>query len=173
METLLKLRFTPNKQDYIRASRALARKTPAFIVLAAVIVLIMIGSAVILIVPSIGNATWTNVAVVSLLVGAFYLVYYFLVIPMQLSRSYKSNAYLQTERVFFFNDDHVTMHVGEKTSELHWENFEKVIDGKELYLIIYKAEERVYPFITKRAFKDEASEISFRQIFKEKSISLK
>jgi hypothetical protein len=170
MEAPLIIRFKPDKQDYVRASRTLASKSPTFVILAAVIGLMMIGAVVVLVVPSVGDASWANIALVALFVGVFYVLYYFLIIPWQLARTFKGNDYLQTERIFRFSDAHITMNVGNRSSDLPWENFEKVIEGPELYLLIYRSDERVYPFIPKRAFEDEAAELAFRQNFVAKSI---
>ena len=173
METPLQFRFKPEKNDYVQASRALANKTPMFIVLASVTLLIMLGSLVVLVVPSIGNPTWNNVAIVSLLVGGFYLVYYFLLIPLQLGGTYKKNESLQKERVLTVSDANVSMKVGDRSSDLTWENFEKVLDCKDLYLMIYKADQRVYPFVPKRAFTEPGAEEAFRKSFTDHDIPIK
>ncbi len=173
MESPLQLQFKPVKNDYVQASRALANKTPMFIVLATVTLIIMIGSVIVLVVPSIGNPIWNNVAIVSLVVGSFYLVYYFLLIPIQLGGTYKKNEYLQKERVLTVSDENVTMKVADRSSELAWENFEKVLNCKDLYILIYKADQRVYPFVPKRAFNDPGSEGAFLKFFTDHDIPIK
>jgi len=140
MESSLQIRFSPEKNDYVSASRALANKTPMFIVLAVVTLIIMIGSVLVLLVPCIGNPAWNSVALVSLVVGAFYLVYYFLLIPLQLNGTFKKNEYLRKERVLTVSDENVNMKVDDRSSDLAWENFEKVLDTKDLYILIYKAD---------------------------------
>jgi hypothetical protein len=173
MESPLIIQFTPEKNDYVRASRALANKTPAFIVLAAITILLMVGALVVLLVPSIGDSTWNNVAIISLVIGAFYLVYYFVVIPMQLGRSFKSNELLQKARVLVFDETGLTMTVADRRSEMAWENFEKLVDGGALYLMVYKAKERLYPFVPKRAFDAPGSEEAFRRYFSDHNIPIK
>jgi hypothetical protein len=173
MESPLQIRFDPKKSDYVAASRALANKTPMFIVLAVVTLVIMVGSVVVLVVPSVGNSAWNSVALVSLVVGAFYLVYYFLLIPLQLGGTYKKNEYLQKARLLTVSDQNVTMKVGDRSSDLAWENFEKVLDTKDLYILIYKADQRVYPFIPKRAFTEDGSEEAFRKAFLDHDIPIK
>lgn len=173
MESPLQFHFKPEKNDYVQASRALANKTPMFIVLASVTLLIMIGAVIVLVVPSIGNPAWNNVAVVSLLVGAFYLIYYFLLIPLQLGGTFKRNEYLRKDRVLTVNDENVTMKVGDRSSELSWENFEKVLDCKDIYIMVYKADQRVYPFIPKRAFTEPGSEDAFLKSFTDHDVPIK
>jgi hypothetical protein len=133
----------------------------------------MIAAAVVLIFPSIGDAVLRNVAVVVLLVGAFYIIYFTVIIPWQLSRAYTSNEYLQQAREFTFSESGVAMAIGDKMSNLIWENFKDVIDGGGFYLLLYEGENRVYPFIPKRAFTTEASEDAFRAVIREKGITIK
>ena len=173
METPLKINFIPEKKDYIRASRVLALKTPVFILLAGVTILAMIASVVMLFVGLPENSTLRSVAGISLVFGAFFLANLFILIPFQLSRAYKKNEYLQEERGFVFADDKATMTMGENGITFAWENFKKVIDGGDLYVLVYDDGERFSPFLPKRAFAQPADEAAFLQLLAEKSISVK
>ncbi|MEA3327320.1 MAG: hypothetical protein U9R53_08435 [Chloroflexota bacterium] len=172
MESKLELTYTPEKKDYVKASRALAKKTTLFIILAGVLALGVIASAVILLVPSIGNATWRNIAVAVLWVGIFYVVYYLVLIPVQLSRAYKKNEFMKMERRFTLTDANLLMAIGDKSQELEWEHLRKVIYDGGLYLMVYKEDSPVYPFIHERAFKDDAEKAAFENFLKEKSITI-
>ena len=112
-------------------------------------------------------------AILSLLVGGFYFLYYFFLIPWQLSRSYKNNPVLQLERKFSFDRDELSMQIGDKGTKLARENIEKVIAGKDLYLMVYKGEQRAYPFIPKRVFNAELTEEAFRDWLKEHQIPIR
>ena len=81
----LQFKFTPNKKDYIQASRLMAFKTPLFVLLAVVVVIIIVGSLIGLVFQLFTDSSWNNVALVSLLVGAFYVFYYFVMVPAQLT----------------------------------------------------------------------------------------
>lgn len=172
MDSPIKLRYTPKKQDYIRASRVLAKNTPTFLVLAAVILIAMVAAAVVLIVPGLGNISWRNIAIVVLLAGSFYTIYYLAFIPYQLTQAFKKNEYLQKERVFTITEQNVHMRIGDRETDLEWEYIKKVIDGGTFYLLIYKADQNVYPFLPKRAFNDPLAEQSFLQLLESKSIPL-
>lgn len=173
MDAPLVIRFTPDRKDYILASRMLATNSTGFMIMAGLILLAMIAAAVVLIFPAVGTAVWRNTAFVVLLVGAFYIVYFLAIIPWQLSRTYKSNEYLQKARTLTFSESGVTMAVGGNTSNLLWENFKHVINGSGFYLLVYVGENRVYPFIPKRAFTAEASEEAFLALLEEKDIPLR
>lgn len=172
MDLPIEIRYTPKRKDYVHASRVLARHTPGFLIIATVILLVMAIAVVILIFPEVGNATWRNIALVALLVGAFYVVYYFLFIPLQLSKAYKTNEHLQMERKFIFTDERVLMEIGDNATEFKWENFQKVIEGDGYYLMIFQADERVYPFVPKDAFVDQEVQDSFLQLLAHQSIPL-
>lgn len=170
MDSPINLRYTPEKQDYIRASRVLAMNTPTFLILAAMILLAMVAAVVVLVVPGFGDVTWRNIAVVVLLAGIFYTIYYLAFIPYQLIQAYKKNEYLQKAREFTITDQSVHMEIGDRSTDLEWENIQKVIDGGTFYLLIYKADQNVYPFLPKRAFDDPSAESSFLQLLESKSI---
>ena len=173
MENTLVVRFTPKKEQYVRATRILAKKSPGFMTLAAILALAVIASAVILIFPGLGQQNWNSIALMVILVGAFYLFYFTVLVPMQFSKNYQKNEYLQMEREFIISDEQMIMHVGDKTSNLKWENFQKVLDDKDLYLLLYKAQERFYPFIMKSAFADQESLDAFLSLLSEKKIPIK
>lgn len=173
MDAPLVIQFTPERKDYVRASRALAMNSTGFIIIAAVIILAMIAAAVVLIFPSIGAAALNNAALIVLLVGAFYILYYLVFIPFQFTNMYKANEYLRKDRKLVFSESDVILQVGDKTSNLLWENFRSVIDGGGFYLLVYIDEKKVYPFIPKSAFTTDASEEEFLGLLKEKGIPIK
>jgi len=173
MEKELVFKYQPEKQDYIKASRTLAMKTTSFLIVAILILVVVLASAVVLIVPNIGNASWRSAAFVGLAMGAFYIFNFWLIIPHQLSNAYKRNENLQKERVLTLRDAGVTMLVGERSVEFTWENFQRVIERDGFYLMIYKAEERVYPFIPARAFEGKAAKEDFLALLEEKDIPVK
>ncbi len=112
-------------------------------------------------------------AILALVIGGFYFIYYIFLIPLQLSRTYAKNDHLQDERILTFYDDHITMQIGAHSSDLDWENVEKVMRGRFLYIIAYKAQEKIYPFIPKSAFSEPGMEENFLELLKEKAIQVK
>lgn len=172
MDETLTLRFTPQKKDYIRASRALAARTPGFWVIGGVILLVMVASGAVLLIPSLGQPSWKNIALIALLVGAFYVIYYFVFIPLQLGKAFKDNAYLQKERQLVFSEEGVMMQVGDKSSRLVWENFNRVMDAGDSYLLIYEGTDKIYPFIPARAFDSGELKEAFCKMLEEKGIPL-
>jgi len=173
METDIVFKYEPEKKDYIKASRTLALKTTSFLIIALVILLLVVASAVVLIFPNIGNATWRSAAFVGLAMGAFYIVNFWLIIPYQLSNAYKRNENLRKERTITLNEENVKMRVGERMTELAWENFQRVIENDGFYMMIYKAEERIYPFIPARAFGKKGDREAFLSLLEKKSIPVK
>lgn len=170
MEPILTIRYTPEKRDYVRASRTLARKSKGFLVLAAVTLLVILVSVVILVFPGIGGANLRRIATIALFVGVVYVLYYLFLVPIQLNRAFKANETLRAERKLTFFDDHLRMKLGDQAIELPWENFKRVIDGGEYFLLIYEGSEQVYPFIPDRAFTDDGAKQAFLEFIRAKSI---
>ncbi len=168
----LSLRYTPEAKDYVRASRALAKKTTSFIIMAVLLVLAMLGALVVLLVPSLGDQNWKNIALILLIVGIFYIVYYFAVIPWQLTRAYKKNEHLRVERTFIFSEENIQVKVGSDGTVLNWDQFQKVMDAKDFYLMVFKNGQKIYFFIPDRAFNEEMTKEAFVDLMNEKSIQI-
>lgn len=164
--------YKPEKKDYIRASRALAMKTPTFLILGGIILAAMTASVVILLLPALRSTNWQQIAMVVLLVGVFYLLYYLLFIPFQLSQAYRGNPNLQVERQITLTEEKILMIIGDRTTELDWEHVQKVVEGKDLFLIIYRDRNQIYPLLPKRAFSDVGVEEAFLGFLEAKSIKV-
>jgi len=169
----LVIKFTPDRKDYVRASRVLASRSSGFLLIVVVTLLAMIASVVIILFPSIADASLRNIAIIVLAVGAFYIIYYLVFIPMQISRTFKSNEDLQKERQLTFTDSGVTMQIDDQALKMDWAKIRNVVDRKGFFLLVYIADQRIYPFIPGHAFEAEGSEAQFRDLLKEKNISVK
>lgn len=169
----LQVKFTPNKNDYIQASRLMAFKTPLFVLLAVVTVIIIAGSLIGLVFQLFTDSTWNNVALVSLLVGGFYIFYYFAMVPAQLTKTINKNEALKKERTFTFGENEVDLAIGEKVSPLPWEHFTHVLKGRTMYIMVYEEGKKTYPFLPNRAFADPGSEKAFLAILEQHSIPVK
>ena len=172
MEPKLRITYKPEKKDYVNASRTLARKTKGFLILAIVLAVGIVASIVILLIPSLQESYVQNIAVVVLWVGVFYVLYFFALIPLQLNRAYKKNEFMQMERHFNFTDEKLKMSIADKSTELEWEHLKKVVYNDGLYLMVYKKDSPVYPFIHERAFADDAEKQAFINLLEEKSIPI-
>jgi hypothetical protein len=170
MDLPINIKFTPEQQDYVLASRALAMKKPMFLILAGILLLGMIVSTVILLIPSLGGPAWGGIALIIILVGVVFISYYLFIIPFQLNSAFKKRESMQIDRELTFTDAHVVMKIGDKSGELPWENFKNVIDAGTFYLLIYEGEERIYPFVPTRAFEDEVTQDAFLELLDAKLI---
>jgi hypothetical protein len=166
----LTIRYTPEAKDYVRASRELAKNTTSFKIMAAILIVAMLVSLVILLVPSVGDQSWKNIALVFFIVGVFYVVYFFAIIPFQLKSAYKKNEHLQVQREFTLKDEGLGVKVGGEGTELKWENLSRVIDAKDFYLMVYKGTQKLYFFIPERAFDEHLTQEAFVDYLKAKSI---
>jgi hypothetical protein len=140
--------------------------------MAVLLVLAMLGALVVLLVPSLGDQNWKNIALILLVVGIFYIVYYFAVIPWQLTRAYKKNEHLKVERTFVLSEENIQVKVGSDGTVLNWDQFQKVMDAKDLYLMVFKNGQKLYFFIPDRAFNEEMTKEAFVDLMNEKSITI-
>ena len=139
----------------------------------ALVLLVMVASLVVLVIPNIVNPSWRSAAFVGLAMGAFYIINFWLIIPYQLSKAFKQNENLRKERIVRISSAAVTLQIGDRTTEFSWEHFQKVLESNNFFLMIYKAEERIYPFLPARVFQDETTKDDFLALLEEKSIPVK
>ena len=169
VEPRLTLRYTPEKRDYVRASRTLAIKSSWFLILAVVILLVLAGSAVILVNNDFGGPVLRNVALILFLACLVYIVYFLFLIPIQLGKAYQANEHLQQERNLVFWNAHLEMEIGGGSVELPWKDLKRVVDGGNYTLLIFEGDQKVFPFIPKHAF-DDRTKKAFLDFIQSKSI---
>ncbi|MFU8826316.1 MAG: hypothetical protein ACNA70_02375 [Brevefilum sp.] len=170
MDPILTLSYTPEKRDYIRASRLLLKKSPWFLFLAGLIALLVVGAGIVLAFPGLVGAQLRSAAVFVLLFGLAYLVYILLLIPVQLNKAFKTKPHMRMARTLHFFTSHLHMRIGEDGVELPWEHLHQVIDGGDGLLMLFRGEERVFPFIPERAFENRRDRDVLMAFFREKSI---
>ncbi len=171
MEQKLTIRYTPEKRDYVRASRALAMKSTWFIYVALVILLVLAGSGIILANPEMVAPSLRGIATILFLMCLVYVIYFVFIIPIHLAKAYKTNKHLQQERILVFWDDHLQMRIGKSSVSLNWEDLKRLVAGKNYYLLVFEGEEKVFPFIPKRDL-DENDRQAFLEFFQSKSIQV-
>ena len=171
MEHQLTLRYTPEKQDYVRASRALALKSSWFVYLALLILLVLAGSGFILVNPAIVGPMIRGIAVILFVVCLVYVIYFVFIIPIHLARAYKRTEHLRQERILIFWKDHLQMEIGGGSLSLSWEDLRRVVAGKKYYLLIFEDEQKVFPFIPRRGL-DDGDRRAFLEFFQSKSIPI-
>ena len=170
MEPILTLSYTPEKQDYIRASRVLSKKSPWFLILAAIIILLIMGSGIVLLFPGLAGASIQSAAPFMLIAGLVYLLYIFFLIPMQLSKAYQDKSHLRMARTMRFYPSQVMMEIGDQSVNLPLENLSRVIDGGEYCLMLFRGDEQVFPFIPARAFENPEDKDRLLDFFRAQSI---
>ena len=168
----LTLRFTPEPEDYVKASRTLAMNSKTFFIMGGLLLVGMLASIVVLLLPSIENPAWKNMAMIFVVVSGFYVIYYFFIIPFQLKQAYKKQEHLKTDREITFKDKQISIKIGEGGISLDWENLEQVIEVKDFYLMVFKDQKKIYFFIPGRAFDQDVSKDDFLEALKAKSIQI-
>lgn len=151
----------------------MAFKSPIYVVLALLTGVIMAGSAIGLVFQLFTDEVGQSVAFISLLIGGFYVLYYFFLTPAQLTKAIKRNDTLRMERKFTFSKKEVDLKVGDQTYRMLWEHFVHVLNGKTMYILVYEDEKKIYPFLPKRALSEPGSEEAFLALLEEYNIPIK
>ena len=170
MERVLTLVFTPEKRDYVRASRVLSKQSKWFLVLSAVILLVGIGSGVLLLFPGLAGVDLQGVAPFVFIGSVVYMLYILWLIPLQLKRAYRTNPHMRLTRTLTFFESYLNLHMGEENVYLPWENLRQVIDDGNYLLLLFKGDQQVFPFIPGRAFDPLSSREQVLKFFRDKSI---
>lgn len=157
METIFSIEYTPEKRDYVRASRILSRKSPGFVALAAMVVFIILASGVALIFPGLAGETLQGLAPFLLAAGFTYLLYIGFLIPRQLNKAYESKAHMRLPRRLNFFESHLMMAIGDQSVNLPWENLTRVFNSGNDFILIFQVDEQVIVFIPGRALESQAA----------------
>jgi len=173
MEEQFVIQYSPEPKDYIRASRMLAMKSRGFIIMGVIAIIGIIASIVILLIPSTSGTMWRFVGAIVILVGVFYFINILVIVPLELSRTYKKNEHLRKARKFFFSDSRIAIQIEGQAKELDWDKIQKALKGNDFYLLIYKADKGFYPVIPERAFTTDEQKTQFLDLLKRKNIPVK
>ena len=168
MEETLKISFTPEKGDYVRASRVLSRQSKLFRIVAALVLVELGVSGLMLISPVARVPGYRSTAQIFFVLGLVFLLYYFLMIPLQLGETFRKTEHMRAERILTFYGTHLNMRIGTGSVDLPWDRFERLITDKGFYILTFTGDDLVYPFIPERAFGDEAAKQKFEQILQGK-----
>ena len=107
-----------------------------------------------------------------LIAGLIYLAYIFFLIPMQLSKAYQTKPHLSMTRSMAFYEQHLMIRMGEQSVNLPWEHLEKVIDDGDYFLMLFRGDEQVFPFIPGRAFTNLSDREALLNFFRAHGITV-
>lgn len=160
-EVKVKVEFQYTEAEYLAANR-LYLFNSSNIVVRLIVVCLLLTAVVIMMSVVVTDLLpiWAMIAFVLLLEGG--LVYNLLV---RMPRQYfRGDAKFRDKFEVTFSDDGITVKTSQLDSKLSWSLYTRVIEGSEMYLLVYGKETRMMTTIPKRAFKSSQQENRFREL---------
>ncbi len=158
----INIRFTPSQGDYQKAIRAYLKRKPITWIAPA----FFLGSIVLYLIylpKNITPQTCSPVVMVIMLVPIL-LVYQWVWVPLRLGHKVWQHDRFRSETVWRISDDKIWVKNQYVESKFDWGMFCKVIETRDLYLLIYTVNKKTFQFIPRRAFESEEQESSFRHL---------
>jgi len=157
----IRLEFEYSEAEYLAAHRLLFFNSPnaagrlivfgLFLVAGAVFMSVLITETFVL---------WASLLFVVLLEGA--LVYNVLV---TLPRKYfRGDPKFQDRYQLTFSDEGIKLKTSQVDSKLAWSLYSKVLEGRDMYLLLYGTETRMMTAVPKRVFLNTDQEHQFREL---------
>lgn len=158
----IQLQFTYTEAEYLAASRLLFLRSGETLWRLAIFSLLIVGGLFILWLLVDGFPFWGVVAIVVLM--EFAIIYGALV---QLPRRYfRGDLKFREPYSFRFSERGVEAKTTQIDSQMAWSLYTQLIEGADVFLLIYGREIRMMTVIPKRAFQDLAAMDRFRELAK-------
>ena len=162
-ESEIKLEYQHTEAEYIASSRLLFLSQPELIVRLIVLGLLLFFAVVVFgILVTDFLPIWAMIAFVLLFEGA--LAYNLLV---RLPRTYfRGDGKFRDQYEVTFSDECIRVKTSQIDSKLAWSLYTKVLEGRDMYLLVYGRDLRMMTAIPKRAFTNKEQENKFRELIK-------
>jgi hypothetical protein len=164
MAQTISFQFTPVKGDYIKTTRAIHMSNRQLwpILVAVVLVELCLLSAVLG--RRLGDSplNWMFVLPVPLAV-----VYIFVWGPINLGRQIEKNERLTCEMTWQVDDNQILAKNKFAETKMDWGTFQRFIETKDYYYLVYTINKRMFQFVPKRAFESKEQEAAFREMLKQ------
>lgn len=159
----VRLEFQYTEAEYLAANRLCYLSGPNTLARLIVFGLLLIGGAIFLSMLMTGAfVLWVSLLFVLLFEGA--LVYNLLVTTPR--KYFRGDAKFRDPYQLTFSDDGIKVKTPQIDSKLAWSLYTRVVEGRDLYLLIYGKETRLMTVVPKRAFINKDQENQFRALLK-------
>lgn len=160
-EAEVKIEYQYTEAEYIAASRLLFFSKPNILVR-----LILFGVLLLILgfmLSALGFdfiPLWTMILFVGLFEG---LLFYNLLVKMP--RTYfRGDGKFRDKYEITFSEEYIRVKTSQLDSKLAWSLYTKVLEGTDMYLLIYGTDLRMMTAVPKRAFKSKDQEYKFREL---------
>lgn len=157
----VRLEFEYSEAEYLAANRLLFFSSPNAAARLIVFGLLLVAGAVVMsVLITESFVLWASLLFVVVLEGA--LLYNVLV---ALPRKYfRGDPKFHDRYQLTFSDEGIKLKTPQVDSKLAWSLYSKVVEGRDMYLLLYGTETRMMTAVPKRAFINSAQESQFREL---------
>jgi hypothetical protein len=167
---MLSFGYTPIKKDYIKSFQTISLRYWY----QWAIMLVLTIPPTICIFSAISRGEFGN-DFSSIFPGLFFLILFFYIVFSFINPYLQANRIGKNERLispvnYEAYEDHILIRNKFGESKMDWGTFQKYIDTKDLFLLIYSTNKNMFQLIPKRAFSSEEDEESFRKLLISKGL---
>ena len=157
----VRLEFQYSEAEYLAASRLLFFNTPNAAARLIVFALLLVaGTVVMSVLITESFVLWASLLFVALLEGA--MLYNVLVV---VPRAYfRGDARFHDRHELTFSDEGVKVKTSQIDSKLAWSLYSRVVEGRDMYLLLYGKDTRMMTAAPKRVFINKEQENQFREL---------
>ena len=162
---MISFRFAPTKDDYIKSLRVFYLNSwPTWAVLIVLVLskIICIGSAFVR--GDLGFDFGGIFPIVLFVFLVFYLAFAFVINPMIVASKVEKDERLSSPVQYEVNDEQIMFKNQFTETKLDWGSFQKVIESKELFLLVHLTNKNMFQIIPKRAFASTNDEQAFKNL---------
>ena len=161
MNDEVKIEYQYTEAEYLTASRLLFFSKPNILLRLILFgVLLLIGAVMFSALAIDFIPLWTMVLFVALFEG---MLFYNVLIKMP--RTYfRGDGKFRDKYEITFTDEYIRVKTSQIDSKLAWSLYTKVLEGSDMYLLIYGTDLRMMTAVPKRAFASKDQEYKFREL---------
>jgi YcxB-like protein len=157
----VRVEYQYTEAEYLAATRLLFFNAPNILVRLIVLGLLLLAGAVMLsVVMTDLFPLWAIVAFVMLIEGG---LFYNLLVRMP--RAYfRGDGKFRDKYEVTFSDEGIMVKTSQIDSKLAWSLYTRVLEGRDMYLLVYGKDTRMMTVVPRRAFKNRDQENQFREL---------
>jgi hypothetical protein len=163
MTQTISFQFTPAKEDYIRAARTIQMSNKRLWPILVAMVLLELCALSAILGGRLGGSplNWMFVLPLPLVV-----LYIFVWGPINLGRQIEKNERFTCEVTWQADDSQILVKNKFSETKMDWGTFQRFIETKDCYYLVYTVNKQMSQFVPKRAFKSKEHEAAFREMLK-------
>lgn len=156
----IRLEFSYTEAEYLSAARLITFRDSDTLFRLILFAVFIMGAA------SILTGMLTDFPWWAALIGSamFLAVMYYNALVQSMRNYFRGDPKFRDQYRFTFSDEGIAVKTPHLDSKLSWSLYTRVLEGSDLYLLVYGKDIRMMTVIPKRAFHDGLQENSFRQL---------